>query len=180
MFSRYRKSENKPKQGTPQESAAPTEKPLIERPPKQAATAATVTATPKPPAGAPLLSDKEIKRRERLSDIRIKLHKRLLDTLNLAALEHASESDLRTEIAAICADGLSEMGVALNKADRTTLHQELYDEVTGLGPLEPLLRDDTVNDILINGPHQVFIEREGKLELSQVRFKNEKHLMRVI
>lgn len=87
---------------------------------------------------------------------------------------------MRNEIAAICADGLAEMGVVLNKDERSTLHQELYDEVTGLGPLEPLLRDDTVNDILVNGPHQVFVERAGKLELSSVEFKNEKHLMRVI
>ena len=125
-------------------------------------------------------SAKDIKRRERLSDIRMQLHKTLLDTLNLAALEHASESDLRTEMAAIAAYSLSEMGVVLNKDERALLHQELYDEVTRLGPFEPLLRDDTINDILVNGPKQVFVERAGKLELSSCEFKDEKHLMRVI
>ncbi len=174
MFSRYKKAELKPAPAAALER--PAEKPVIEQQPKTA-----ITTTPKPkPAPAPVQSPKDLKRRERLSDIRVELHKRLLDTLNLAALEYASESDLRTEIAAICADGLQEMGVVLNKDERAILHQELFDEVTGLGPLEHLLRDDTINDILVNGPKQVFIERGGKLELSQVEFKNEKHLMRVI
>jgi pilus assembly protein CpaF len=60
------------------------------------------------------------------------------------------------------------------------LNVELFDEVTGLGPLEPLLKDDTVNDILVNGPNRVFVERAGRLELTDVRFKNERHLLRII
>ena len=170
MFSRYKKTEARVQ---PQIEAA-SATPIIQQKPEAMA---AMTAKPKPAA---VDQSKDNKRRERLSDIRIALHKRLLDTLNLAALEYASESDLRTEIAAICADGLIEMGVVLNKDERQTLHQELFDEVTGLGPLEPLLRDDSVNDILVNGSQQVFIERAGKLELSDVKFKNEKHLMRVI
>jgi pilus assembly protein CpaF len=174
MFSRYKKTETRAAAPVP---TGPAEKPLIEQtPPTQKAS----PLVPKASAPAQAESAKERQRRERLSDIRVELHKRLLDTLNLAALEYASESDLRTEIAAICADGLQEMGVVLNKDERQNLHQELFDEVTGLGPLEPLLRDDTVSDILVNGPQQVFVERAGKLALSSVVFKNEKHLMRVI
>src|SRR5690606_30061524 len=70
--------------------------------------------------------------------------------------------------------------IVLNREDRVSLAQELYDEVRGLGPLETLLKDDTVNDILVNGPQQIFIERDGKLELSDVTFKDEKHLLRII
>src|SRR5690606_38113247 len=70
--------------------------------------------------------------------------------------------------------------VVLNEEDRTQLFQELYDEVMGLGPIEPLLKDDTVNDILINGPRQIFVERAGKLQLSDITFKDEKHLLRII
>jgi len=176
MFTRYRKSESKTKRPARRDASA-AEKPMIERPPVRKTK--PVAAIQKSPTAAPI-SEKEIKRRDRMSNIRVKLHRRLLDTLNLSALEHASETDLRSEIAAICADGLAEMNIALNKEDRATLHQELYDEVTGLGPLEPLLRDDTINDILVNGPHRIFIERNGKLELTQVRFKDDKHLMRVI
>lgn len=124
--------------------------------------------------------DKERKRKERLGEIKLELHKRLLDNLNLSALENASESDLRSEIVAISGEALDEMGVVLNREERQTLNQDLYDEVTGLGPLEPLLKDDTVNDILVNGPQQVFVEREGRLELTDTSFKDERHLLRII
>ena len=124
--------------------------------------------------------DKEKKRKERLGEIKLELHKRLLDNLNLSALETASESELRSEIVAISGEALDEMGVVLNREERQTLNQDLYDEVTGLGPLEPLLKDDTVNDILVNGPQQVFVERNGKLELTDTTFKDERHLLRII
>ncbi|MCH2168412.1 MAG: CpaF family protein, partial [Oceanicola sp.] len=107
-------------------------------------------------------------------------HMRLLDNLNLAALDSASPDDLRQEIADISNEALAEMSIVLNKDERTTLFHDLYDEVTGLGPLETLLRDDAVNDILVNGPHQVFVERAGKLQLSSVTFKDERHLLRII
>ncbi|MEY4984374.1 MAG: hypothetical protein RIR62_2640 [Pseudomonadota bacterium] len=125
-------------------------------------------------------ADKEKKRKERLMELKVELHKRLLENLNLAALEHASEASLRTEIADITSEALNEMSVALNKDDRTTLNQELYDEVMGLGPLEPLLKDETVNDILVNGPNRIFVERAGKLTLTDITFKDEKHLLRII
>ncbi|MEL7151523.1 MAG: CpaF family protein [Pseudomonadota bacterium] len=125
-------------------------------------------------------ADKEKKRKERLGEIKLELHKELLDNLNLAALENASEGDLRAEIVAISGEALDNMGVVLNREERQTLNQDLYDEVTGLGPLEPLLKDDTVNDILVNGPQQVFVERAGRLELTETTFKDERHLLRII
>jgi pilus assembly protein CpaF len=131
-----------------------------------------------PAQAAPV--DKERKRKERLGEIKLELHKRLLDDLNLSALDNASESDLRAEIVAISGESLDEMGVVLNREERQTLNQDLYDEVTGLGPLEPLLKDDSVNDILVNGPQQVFVERAGRLELTDTNFKDERHLLRII
>jgi pilus assembly protein CpaF len=125
-------------------------------------------------------ADKEKKRKERLGEIKLEVHKALLDNLNLAALENASEQDLRAEISSIAGETLDEMGVVLNREERQTLQQDLFFEVTGLGPLEPLLKDDDINDILINGPHQIFIERKGKLMLSDVTFKDERHLLRII
>lgn len=123
---------------------------------------------------------REQRREKKLIDLRLEMHTKLLEDLNLGAIEQASEADLRREIGAICADGLQEMGIVLNKQERDLLNSEMYDEVTGLGPLEPLLKDDAVNDILINGPHQIFVERDGILELSKVRFRDDKHLLRVI
>ncbi|MBF9059889.1 CpaF family protein [Rhodobacterales bacterium HKCCSP123] len=124
--------------------------------------------------------DKDLKRRQRLDEIKTEMHSRLLDNLNLSALESAKESELRSEITAIVSEQLNELGMVLNREDRQTLNVELFDEVTGLGPLEPLLKDETVNDILVNGPNRVFVERAGRLELSDVRFKDERHLLRII
>jgi len=124
--------------------------------------------------------DKERKRKERMGEIKVELHKELLENLNLSALEHASEKELRTEISTIASEILEDKGIVLNRDDRMTLNKELYDEVTGLGPLEILLQDDTVNDILVNGPRQIFVERDGNLELTNVTFKDEKHLLRII
>nr|WP_255552340.1 CpaF family protein [Maritimibacter dapengensis] len=124
--------------------------------------------------------DRERKRRERLMDIKVELHKQLLDNLNLAALESAPEKELRAEIQSIASEVLNDMNVVLNREERQTLNSELFDEVTGLGPLEPLLKDDDVNDILVNGPQQVFVERAGKLMLTDVTFKDERHLLRII
>ncbi|MDP4032029.1 MAG: CpaF family protein [Pseudorhodobacter sp.] len=151
---------------------ANTTKQMLKRP--------AIAATPVRPSAETVAADKEKKRRNRLQELKVELHKRLLDNLNLAALEHASEANLKAEIAAIVSEALDEMSVALNKDDRTTLNQELYDEVMGLGPLEPLLKDETVNDILVNGPNRIFVERDGKLELTDITFKDERHLLRII
>ncbi|MBO6883662.1 MAG: CpaF family protein [Marivita sp.] len=125
-------------------------------------------------------ADRDKKRKERLGEIKLELHRALLDNLNLAALDQATESQLKEEIGAITNESLQEKGMVLNREERIALNQELYDEVKGLGPLETLLKDETVSDILVNGPHQIFVERSGKLQLSDVTFKDEKHLMRII
>ncbi len=138
-----------------------------------------VAAAPRAPAEL-AAADKEKKRKDRLGELKQELHKRLLDNLNLAALEQASEASLKLEIASIASEALDEMSVSLNKEDRATLNQELYDEVMGLGPLEPLLKDESVNDILVNGPNRVFVERGGKLQLTDITFKDERHLLRII
>ncbi len=180
MFSRYKKT-------TPKNSAAPAPAPVAANTaPVIDATSHAMDSHPKVtrrPAQADTFlapEEKHKKRQERLSEIRLELHKLLLDSLNLAVLDHAAEGDLRHEIAAITDEALSDMSVVLNRTERNQLNEELFDEVTGLGPLEPLLRDDTVNDILVNGPQQIFVERDGKLELSPITFKDEKHLLRII
>ncbi|MES2434109.1 MAG: CpaF family protein [Pseudomonadota bacterium] len=173
MFSRFKKPEAGPSASPAAArpaAPAPAPKPGISRP---------AVAPARPPAEA-VAADKEKKRKERLGELKQELHKRLLDNLNLAAIEQASEANLKVEIAAISAEALDEMSVALSKEDRTTLNQELYDEVMGLGPLEPLLKDESVNDILVNGPNRIFVERNGKLTLTDITFKDERHLLRII
>ena len=180
MFSRYKKPQGAPITA-PTASAAP-----------RASVPAAANAAPVSenvmklrrdlPGAAPVAAsaDKDRKRKEKLQEIKVDLHRRLLDDLNLAALEHASERELRAEISAITTEALAEMSIVLNSADRIAMADELYDEVMGLGPLEPLLKDDTVSDILVNGPQQVFVERGGKLTLTDTTFKDEKHLLRII
>ncbi|SFC38263.1 CpaF family protein [Tropicimonas isoalkanivorans] len=179
MFSRYKKPSQSSNAPPPTAAAAAATAAAAQKPVERVARKTTPPAKAKV-AAQPAPVDKEAKRKERLSEIKVELHKLLLDNLNLAALETASDQDLKQEIAAIASEGLEEMAVVLNKDERAKLNQELYDEVKGLGPLEPLLQDDTVNDILVNGPKQIFIERSGKLELSSITFKDEKHLLRII
>jgi len=182
MFSRYKKTSGaqsgksglapaapQPAASVAAVAAAPVAQAVLQRRP-----------APQPSAAIAAITDKDRKRKERMSELKVELHKRLLDNLNLAALESAPEADLRAEIASIVAEALGEMSVVLNGPERATLNQELYDEVMGLGPLEPLLKDDTVNDILVNGPQQIFVERAGKLMLTDTTFKDEKHLLRII
>ena len=148
-----------------------------------AASGPAPAAAPRRPAtnpATPAPADREAKRRERIEELKTEMHHRLLDNLNLAAIEKADPAALRLEILSITTDELAEMGVVLGREDRDTLNAELFDEVMGLGPLEPLLKDDSVNDILVNGPHNIFIERSGKLEKSEIRFKDERHLLRII
>lgn len=169
MFSRYKKPQMDGAAPIARASAAEKAEPI------QAA-----APLPPPISAKPLEQERDMKRRARLDELTGELHHRILDNLNLAALDTAQPQELRAEINAIAAEELAEMGVLLNREDRQTIQDELFDEVMGLGPLEPLLRDDSIADILVNGPNRVFVERGGRLELSPVRFKDEKHLMRII
>ncbi|HEY0436355.1 MAG TPA: ATPase, T2SS/T4P/T4SS family, partial [Phenylobacterium sp.] len=113
-------------------------------------------------------------------DVHMKLHNRLIEELDLAKLDKLSEADLRREVMNLTADFARAERMALNTADLTALGASIYDEMVGLGPLEPLLKDDSINDILINGPYQVYVERRGELELTQVRFRDNDHLLRIV
>ncbi len=186
MFSRYKKSEtaSATKVARPQKKSEPTKgKSAIPEPLATPEVPAEPTrirrAMPNKNVQAPT-AEKDRKRKERLMEIKQELHRELLENLNLAALETASDKDLRTEIQEITNETLQIKGIVLNREERSQLNQELFDEVTGLGPLETLLQDETVSDILVNGPHQIFVEREGKLQVSDITFKDEKHLSRII
>lgn len=185
MFSRYKKPNSQPAQTAPVSRAAP-ETQVVRVTPSADPVAAPAPApsfkarAASPIAATPAANDKGQRRKQRILEVKSELHTRLLDNLNLAALEGASEAELRSEIQAISTEALSEISFALTSEERLQLVQDLYFEVRGLGPLEPLLKDETVNDILVNGPNRVFVERSGKLELTEVTFKDERHLLRII
>ncbi|MDP5085824.1 MAG: CpaF family protein [Yoonia sp.] len=182
MFSKYKKPtiSKDVATATPAASNPKVNVAAIAAAPQQPARQSMMKPKPSPRPGEVAPMDKDKRRKERLGEIKLELHKALLDNLNLAALETATEQELKSEINAIANETLEEMGIVLNRDERQTLSQDLFFEVTGLGPLETLLKDDTVNDILVNGPQQIFVERDGKLQLTDVTFKDERHLLRII
>ena len=119
-------------------------------------------------------------KRDLHTELKVELHQRLLDLINLQALEQMSRAQIEDEVGDIVAEELAKQNHALNHAERKQLVSDVLDELLGLGPIEPLLKDPTITDILVNGQSNVFVERYGVLEHSPVRFKDEKHLLRII
>jgi pilus assembly protein CpaF len=134
-------------------------------------------ATPEPPpaqeAASTLLSDK-------LLDAKVRLHRRLIEEINLSALEKLPEEEIRRHVQQMVTQYVMAERLALNTQELEEFISEILDEMTGLGPLEPLLKDPTISDILINGHECIYVERRGLLEPLAVRFKDEQHLLRII
>ena len=113
-------------------------------------------------------------------ELKTKIHRQLVETLDLAALSKRSDSDVKGEVKQVITSLCEQSSALLNFNDRQKLIAEILDETFGLGPLETLLKDPHISDILINGPKQVYVERKGRLTLSNVTFKDNAHLMHVI
>jgi pilus assembly protein CpaF len=110
-----------------------------------------------------------------------RLHLKLLDKVDLAALEALAPQDLRREIAALVGKLLQEdEAVALNEGERASLIRDIQHEMLGFGPLELLMADPSVSDILVNAWNRIYVERRGMLELTDVTFTDERHLLRII
>jgi pilus assembly protein CpaF len=118
--------------------------------------------------------------RQDLIDAKVRLHRKLIDDLNLALLERLSKEDLRRQITDIVSDYVRTERILLNAKELELFTNEVFDELTGLGPIEPLLKDPTVTDILINTHERVYVERFGQLEQVPVRFKDEGHVLRIV
>ena len=151
--------------------AAPPPPPVQPSPVAPAPPPAPVIAPTEPPPHAA---------QARLLEAKVRLHKRLIEELNLPALEKLPEHELRREIHGIVSGWVVAERLPLNARELEIFVGEVLDEMTGLGPLEPLLRDPRVADILINGYANVFVERGGMLEQVPSLFKDEAHLMRII
>jgi pilus assembly protein CpaF len=113
-------------------------------------------------------------------DLKQRVHRRLMETLDLAQAQRLPAEELREECMRRVDFLLNEQRVPLNAAKKRLLLQEVMDEIFGLGPIEELMRDRSLSDILVNGPHQVYVEREGRLALTDVRFRDDAHLIGVI
>jgi len=113
-------------------------------------------------------------------ELRSRIHRKLLDRVDLTMMERMPPETLRQELKALVERLLSEEPMAINDSERMNMVRDIQHEVLGLGPLEILMADPTVSDILVNTYNQVYVERRGKLELTDVRFENEAHLLKII
>ena len=146
---------------------------------------APVLVTPAPPLEA-VTADKETLadgadlQTDNMLDVRLKLHARLIDEIDLSKLDKLDEPEMRRQVRKLVGDFAKEERLPLNTAELDQLGSSVFDEMVGLGPIEPLLQDDSIADILINGPYKVYVERHGELERTQVRFRDNDHLLRIV
>ena len=152
--------------------APPVEPAPAEAPVMSFMTVPEPVKVPAEPAN-PLHSDKYL-------DAKVRLHRRLIEEINLSALEKLPEDEMRQHIQQLVTQYTVSERLALNTHELNGFVSEILDEMTGLGPLEPLLKDPTISDILINGHESTFVERGGLLEPIACRFKDEAHLLRII
>src|SRR3954452_9688410 len=135
-------------------------------------------ATPNTPAAVPPRPQPAV--RQQYLDLKVNVHRKLLNRLNLEALASSDRARAESEIRTLLQEVLTEENTPLSLGERDTLFNELLDDVFGLGPLEPLLRDPGISDILVNTHKHVFIEKGGTLHRIQTTFQDDRPLMRVI
>jgi hypothetical protein len=112
--------------------------------------------------------------------LKVALHEALVDALDLSMLADISQSELAGEVHAVATQMCQERAAELKGIDPSRMLRELLDEIFGLGPLEPLMQDPKISDILVNSSHTVYIERDGQIELTSVLFADDQHLLRII
>src|SRR5579864_4153034 len=113
-------------------------------------------------------------------ELKFTLHRKLLDKINLEALATIDNQRVRAEVRQAVISLIDGEPTLLSSLEKQQISEEVLDEVFGLGPLEPLLQDPTISDILVNGHKQVFVERRGLLEITNVCFRDDSHLLRII
>src|SRR3990172_8925466 len=140
------------------------------------------TATLPPTSSKPLpgRTASEQKSAQSFEDLKRLIHGKLVDKLDLARVSDLEGDTLRREIRLVVEHLCDTENPLLNRAERERLIDEVLDETFGFGPLEILLKDPSISDILVNGPHKVFVERRGKLEKTDVKFRDNAHLMQII
>src|SRR5207244_9751416 len=129
-------------------------------------------AAPRPFLGA-------LPTRESFREAKYRVQNRVIQDLD-PKLDLSNQVEVRRQIEELFGKIADEEGLALTRAERVRMLEQITDEILGLGPLEPLLRDETITEVMVNGPQQVYIEREGRLELTNVTFQNDEHVMKII
>ena len=132
---------------------------------------------PPPPMPSRMMSQVPV--RESFRDTKYRIQQRVIADLD-PKLDLTNQVEVRRQIEEVFSIAVDEEGLALTRAERVRMLEQITDEIVGLGPLEPLLRDESITEIMVNGPRQVYIERAGKLELTNLSFQNDDHVMRII
>ena len=117
---------------------------------------------------------------ESTRDLKIKVHNRLFETMDVSRMEMLDPALISAKVTVAIGETLDEEGRLLTDGDRSRLVEEVKNELLGLGPLEPLLRDDDITDIMVNGCDHVYVEKQGKLHETGIHFNNDQHLMLII
>ena len=166
LLKRFEKPQtgNRPQSVTEQPEVAPVV-PLEAKPPKR------------PTATREVAHDARTSARQ---ELKVRLHGKLLQRIDLSVVESLTREQIRFELKIAIERLLAEDGEVMNEAERRQLLQDIENEVLGLGPLEPLLADRSISEILVNGAKNVFVERRGQLELSEVQFADDAHLLKII
>src|SRR5438132_6940335 len=162
-------------EGEPQVPATtptPTQTPATSGPGKVSPPSSGQTTGPRPFLGA-------LPTRESFREAKYRVQNRLINELD-PKLDLTNQVEVRRQIEELFGKIADEEGLALTRAERVRMLEQITDEILGLGPLEPLLRDETITEVMVNGPQQVYIEREGRLELTNVTFQNDEHVMKII
>jgi len=136
-------------------------------------------STQRPTAGVGARFSGALPARESFREAKFRVQNRLVNELD-PKLDLTNQVEVRRQIEELFGRIADEEGLALTRAERVRMLEQITDEILGLGPMEPLLRDETITEVMVNGPQQVYIEREGKLELTNVTFQNDEHVMRII
>jgi pilus assembly protein CpaF len=121
----------------------------------------------------------QVPQRESFRDTKFRIQQRVIQDLD-PKLDLSNQIEVRRQIEELFGKVADEEGLALTRAERVRMLEQITDEILGLGPLEPLLRDETITEVMVNGPQQVYIEREGRLEMTNVTFQNDEHVMKII
>ena len=170
MFGRFSKT-NETETKAPEQPVKPAAKPAA---PKAAAEPkAPPSAASKKPAIDTGASDK-------LTELKVRLHRTLLDRIDFSKIDQIPEAEFAPQVERLIRELVLSERLPLNKTEQESLIHDVVNEVIGYGPIEPLLKDTSVTDILINTHNKVFVERGGKLELTNARFADNRHLMRII
>ncbi|RKE25924.1 pilus assembly protein CpaF [Paraburkholderia sp. BL23I1N1] len=143
------------------------------------AVAAEPTATRPANGAADSASNSGLARRA-YQQLKMEIHEAIIERVELDKLQHLSPEQVHRELAQLVGRLIEEGNILMNDVERRQLVQDVQDEMLGLGPLEPLLKDPTISDILVNTAHHVYVERRGKLEATDVEFYDNAHLMKVI